>query len=418
MTEGRNVVKEMSERYGSIRDHIAQKYPDQRWRYESITNYYQRVYRAKETGEDVAWVNFATIPEIFWAMDVIPTSIDGVSGMAASSPEGASEFIDLAERYLPDYICATNKISMGAVLAEAMPVPDIIVHPSAPCDAAVISYPLMAQHFGIPYFCIDVPYFRDERCYDFLTGELKRLISFLEENTGRKLDPDKLRQVMEYSNQAHEWKQKTNELMQLVPCPIRSMDIMLDFNAVTCLAGTPELVDYLKTRYELTKAMVDQGMGHIIKEDFRLVWIYAMPVFDWGIYAWLEREYGATSISALNVFDVEPTEDISDTDKILRGLAHKVTAVPMLRECGGPWEYYIDRLLGLCRLYRADAAIFGGHIACKHTWAIAKLLKDRLYDELGVPTLTIEMDVFDPRVASLDAIKTKFDDFFEMLMQR
>jgi len=416
--ESKNVVKEMSDRYGSIRNHIAQKYPEQRWRYEAIANYYQRVYTAKERGEDLAWVNFATIPEVFWAMDVVPISIDGMSGMASSSAEGASEFIDLAEQYLPDYICATNKISMGAVLAGAMPVPDMLVHPSAPCDAAVIAYPLMAEHFDIPYFCIEVPYFRDERCYQYLTGELRRLISFLEERTGRKLDPDKLRQVMEYSNSAHEYKQKTNELMRAVPCPIRSMDIMLDFNAVTCLAGTPELVDYLKTRYEMAKDLVDKGEGNLARENFRLVWIYAMPVFDWSIYSWLEREYGAVSISALNTFDVDPTEDISDTDKILKGLAHKVTAVPMLRECGGPWEYYINRLLDLCRYYGANAAVFGGHIACKHTWAIAKLIKDRLYDELGIPTLTIELDVFDPRVASLETIKTKFEDFFEMLSQK
>jgi len=95
-----------------------------------------------------------------------------------------------------------------------------------------------------------------------------------------------------------------------------------------------------------------------------------------------------------------------------------VTAVPMLRECGGPWEYYINRLLDLCRYYGANAAVFGGHIACKHTWAIAKLIKDRLYDELGIPTLTIELDVFDPRVASLETIKAKFEDFFEMLSQK
>jgi benzoyl-CoA reductase/2-hydroxyglutaryl-CoA dehydratase subunit BcrC/BadD/HgdB len=418
MTGKKNIIKEMSDRYGSIRDHIAQKYPDQRWRYDCITDYYQRLYKAGKTGEQVVWVNFATIPEIFWAMDLIPASMDGVSGMAASSPEGASDLIDLAEQYLPNYLCASNKISTGAVLAGAMPVPSMLVHPSAPCDAALIAYPQMAEYFGIPLFCIDVPYVRDERCYDYLTNELKRLIAFLEEHTKRKLDPDKLRQVMEYSNQAHGYKQKVNQLLRSVPCPIRSVDIMLDFNAVNTLAGTPELIDYLKTRYEITRGMVEKGTGNLGKENFRLVWVYAMPVFDWGIYAWLEGKYGAVSISALNIFDIDPTEDISDTDKILRALAHKVTSVPMLRECGGPWEYYLERLLGLCRQYGADAAVFGGHIACKHTWAIAKLLKDRLYDELGIPTLTIEMDVFDPRVASLDVIKAKFDDFFEMLTQR
>jgi len=418
MAEKRNLVKDTSDQYVAIRDHVAEKYPEQRWRYEAIANYYERVSKAKQRGEELAWVNFATIPEVFWAMDVIPISMDGMSGMAASSPEGASEYIDLAEEHIPDYICATNKISMGAVMAGAMPVPDMLVHPSAPCDSALTAYPLMAEHFGIPYFCIDVPYFRDERCYQYLTGELRRLISFLEERTKRKLDIDKLKQVMEYSNRAHEYKQKVNQLMQAVPCPIRSIDIILDFNAVTCLAGTPELVDYLETRYEITKDKVSKKQGHLAQENFRLLWVYAMPVFDWSLYSWLEHEYGAISISALNVFDVNPTEDISDTDKILRGMAEKVTAVPMLRECGGPWEYYINRLLGLCRDYKADAAVFGGHIGCKHTWAIAKLIKDRLYDELGIPTLTIEMDVFDPRVASLDTVKAKLDDFFELILRK
>lgn len=418
MEHRRNVVKAASDLYGFIRDHMAEKYPDQKWRYEAVANFYERVSKAKERGERLAWVNFATIPELFWAMDVIPISMDAMSALACSSPEGASNYIDLAEEHIPDYICASNKVSMGAVLDGAIPVPDMLVHPSAPCDSALTAYPLMAQHFGIPYFCIDVPYFRDERCYQYLMGELRRLVSFLEEKTKRKLDFDKLRQVMEYSNLAHGYSLKVNRLIQAVPCPVRSIDIILDFGAMTSLAGTPELADHFKKRYDITEDKVSKKQGHLAREDFRLLWIYAMPIFDWSLYGWLEREYGAISISALNVFDVNPTEDISDTDKILRGLAEKVTAVPMLRECGGPWEYYIDRVMGLCRDYKADACVFGGHIACKHTWAIAKLIKDRVYDELGIPTLTIEMDVFDPRVASLDTIKAKLDEFFTVMLQK
>ena len=418
MEATRNVLREMSDRQGSIRDYVAERYPEREWRYEALANFYERVCTAKARGEELAWVNFATIPELFWAMDIIPVTMDAISALTCSSPEGASNYIDLAEEHFPDYLCATNKISIGVTLAGDLPTPDMLVHPSAPCDSALIAYPLMAEHFGIPYFCIDVPYFRDERGYQYLTGELRRLVSFLEERTKRKLDFDKLKQVMEYSNLAHEYNLKVNELIQGVPCPSRSIDILSDFGPMTSLAGTPELVDYFKTRYETVKDKASKKEGHLAQEKFRLAWIYAMPVFDWSLYSWLEREYGAVSISALNIFDIKPVEDISDTDKILRGLAEKVTTMPMLRECGGPWEYYINRLLGLCRDYKADAAVFGGHIACKHTWAIAKLIKDRIYDELGIPTLTIEMDVFDPRVASLDTIKAKLDEFFTVILQK
>ena len=43
-----------------------------------------------------------------------------------------------------------------------------------------------------------------------------------------------------------------------------------------------------------------------------------------------------------------------------------------------------------------------------------KLVKDRIYDELGIPTLIFELDLMDPRVTSMDRIKAQFDDFFSV----
>ena len=111
---------------------------------------------------------------------------------------------------------------------------------------------------------------------------------------------------------------------------------------------------------------------------------------------------------------MKPVEDISDTDKILRGLAEKVTYLPMTRECGGPWENYVDATIDLCRRYKADAAVFAGHVACKSNWAVMKLVKDKIYDELGIPTLMLEVDLFDPRITSSETIRAKFDDFLEL----
>jgi len=417
MTPARNVLDSMALREEAIRDHVAQVRPEQTWRYDAVARYYRRVAEAKRSGDQLAIMNFATIPELFWAMDVVPVTMDAISAMTTSSPEGASEYIDLCEQYFPDYLCATNKVSIGAMLANDLPMPDMIAHPSAPCDSAITAYPLIADHFGIPYFCIDIPYFRSERSHEYVKGEIRRLISFLEETTHRRLDMDKLREVMRYSGQAHAYAAEINKLVRKVPCPIRSNDVILDFGAVNALAGTPELVEYLKHRYETAKEMVDRKQGALPQEKLRMVWIYAMPVFDWSLFGWLEKKYGAVSISALNVLDVDPAVDVTTMDDMLSALAAKTVQMPMLRECGGPWEYYMDRVLQLCVDYKADAAIFGGHIACKHTWAIAKLIKDRLYDQLGVPTLTIEMDVFDPRVASLDSVKSQMDEFFDVLLQ-
>ena len=45
-------------------------------------------------------------------------------------------------------------------------------------------------------------------------------------------------------------------------------------------------------------------------------------------------------------------------------------------------------------------------------------VKDRLYDELRIPALNLELDVFDPRLADLDTLKAKFDDFLTVVLQK
>ena len=420
MAEKQSVLKEVSNNISFIRDSMAgrygEKHPEWAWVYELLADYYEGACRAKEKGEPLAWVNFGVISELFWAMDIVPVVIDVVTGLTAPTA-GAIKYIDIAEEHIPDYVCANNKVLMGAALAGDIPIPDVMVHPSHPCDSNLATYPVMAEYFGFPYFCIDMPYFRNERSGPYVAGELRRLVSFLEEKTQRKLDVDKLKQVMEYSNQAHEYILKISDLRQAVPCPYSSIETISEYAAVLSLAGTPQLVDYLKRRYELTKDRVARKEGHLTKdqEKIRLVWIYGAPAFDLSIFLWLEKQYGAVSVANMNNnFVMKPVEDISDTDKILRGLAEKVTYLPMTRECGGPWENYVDATIDLCRRYKADAAVFAGHVACKSNWAVMKLVKDKIYDELGIPTLMLEVDLFDPRITSSEAIRAKFDDFFEL----
>ena len=67
--------------------------------------------------------------------------------------------------------------------------------------------------------------------------------------------------------------------------------------------------------------------------------------------------------------------------------------------------------------YKADGAIFAGHIACKSNWAIAKMVKDRIQDEAGVPVLNLQLDLFDPRITSVETIKGIMDNFMTTVME-
>jgi benzoyl-CoA reductase/2-hydroxyglutaryl-CoA dehydratase subunit BcrC/BadD/HgdB len=193
MKEKKTLLKEISNNIGFIKDSMAERYgekhPEWAWVYELLADYYEGACRAKEEGKPVAWVNFGVISELFWAMDIVPVVIDVMTGMTAPTAS-AIKYIDMAEEHIPDYVCSNNKVLIGAALAGDIPIPDILVHPSHPCDSNLATYPVMAEYFGFPYFCIDMPYFRSERGSQYVAGELEKLVSVLEEITRRKLDVD------------------------------------------------------------------------------------------------------------------------------------------------------------------------------------------------------------------------------------
>ena len=74
--------------------------------------------------------------------------------------------------------------------------------------------------------------------------------------------------------------------------------------------------------------------------------------------------------------------------------------------------------MNLLKRYSADVGIFGGNVGCKANWAIAKLVKDRIQEELDIPICNIELDLFDDRVASSDTVKAQLDEFFSMVKEQ
>jgi benzoyl-CoA reductase/2-hydroxyglutaryl-CoA dehydratase subunit BcrC/BadD/HgdB len=426
MEETIDIVSGVADRLGTAATFITQVAAEQdasgqaprgRGGFQALADLYKKISEAKSQGEPLAWINFACVPEIFWAMDITPVFIDNTEGLEAvfpGNPQGVGKYIDIAHAHVPDHVCSANKIFMGAALSGDIAKPDIFVHTSHPCDSSMAIYPTLCASLEIPYFCIDVPYWNDERSFRYMGAELGRLVRFLEEQTGRQLDLDRLREVVRYSNQAHEYILQLNQLKAAVPCPYSSLDSLAEYPLFLGLGGTPELVDYCKRAYEITKAAVDRRQGHLPEEQVRLAWILAAAAFDVSTFTWLEEQYGAISIHCVSHITAEPIQDLSSRDAILMGLARKMVKQPMGREFRGPYSNTVENTIGMCRYYKADAAIFAGHIACKHNWAVAQITKDKIADALGIPTCIFEMDAFDKRVASPEEIKARLEEFFHV----
>ncbi len=421
MEEKSALLKNLVDQYEGVNEMLKEMPDSEQPVVRLIIKYFNELYQATIEEKPVAWINFGLPPELFWAMDIPPFAIDAINGQSAvMNQEGTLKWIDSAHTHIPEYLCATNKVVLGAAVSGDLALPSILAVPSSPCDSNLATYPLIAEYFGFPYYCVDMPYAINgninEKGLQYMANEIKSLVTVLEGITGKKLDYDRLKETMECVNKCHEYILKIYELREgVVPSPYSSMDALAETPMLTCLMGKPEVLDYYANQYEKTKAMVERKEGHLKEEKIRLVWIYGAPVFDYSVFDWLEQEYGAVSVGNMsNNMMIEPMEDLSSMDSIFRGLAGKIAKMPMVRECGGTWDVYLDAAIDLCRRYKADAAVFGGHVACKGNWAIAKMVKDRIKEETGIPVLNLEVDLFDPRVTSPETARAVIDNFFEL----
>ncbi|MHA1270291.1 MAG: 2-hydroxyacyl-CoA dehydratase subunit D [Candidatus Helarchaeota archaeon] len=373
--------------------------------------------------------NFCIPPEIIYAMDCQPICQEAGSVALSITEREHLKYIDAAEEagIAPEQ-CNAQKVWIGAIIKNEIPKPDCLLYGSQPCDSTNILYQVIEKYYELPTYILDVPYwsyekenkFYDERVIPYFANQVKNIFPWMEKFTGKKFEYDRLVKTIELSNKAREYALELNELMKAKPSPCPSMMTFSEYLVLTTSSGTQDCIDYLKWMRDLAADMVKQGKGatelmYNKEEKIRMVWVYIPIFWDFLLYDWMERRYGAVCVTDLMGYNYTQPVDTSSEESIYEGLARNILDIPMGRQSRGMAEYYLDYLIMTVKEYKADAAIFGGHIACKHSWAIAQLLKEELKKATGVPMLTFEVDSMDPRPVKKSIVKKKLKTFIETL---
>ncbi len=382
----------------------------------NMKDFTESLLKELDSGKPLAYNYFAISVEMCMALGIVPVCYELICGLtAALYTNGCEDGIDRieAEGY-PDHLCSTQKGTAGMLLLGTIPKPNFLIKPSTPCDASNKLYEWTSQRLDIPLFMVESPYYRNERSLKYLVNDIKRVIEGLEKATGNTLDEDKLREYVGYSNQTVDYFIKIQELKKLTPCPDTGWHRPADTIFLTNI-GTPQSAAYFKELYEAVKATADSGKGVIPegKKEKRFAWGYTWECYDLPFFDWLEEEHGVTYMAdTLTYFDPDVGMiDTSSVESMIEGIAWRVMNMPMGRQTMGFSDTWISDFETVVKGHKADALILGGHMACKHFWALNKLMSDKIKETTGVPTLRFEMDMFDKRFTPPAELKRIVGEF-------
>ena len=369
--------------------------------------------RAERRGDPVVWVEWILTAEILEAF-----------GVASFNPETLNIFGNTyGDEYPPLLIaeaeaagipvenCSAVKLSVGSYLLKQIPDPTLIISASHPCDSSISVYQSLENLTGAENFAFDTPYWKDDDSYAYFEENTWDLIRFLEEKLDRRIDWDKLREVLERVNQINYYLGEICEMNRAIPCPGTMISLLYAWVIREVAVRNQEAVDLARGLYEVTRKRFEAGKGVVKKENVRvLMWFPPIGFFTY-IFKWMEEEFGAVVVADFIGHIATFGIDTTSPETMVRDLARTQMHLGMGRQCHGPVEFLTGEMEKLIDDYSADCVIFMGHNGCKHGWAVLKILKDFLRQK-GVPTLFLELDIMDRRYKSEQDIRDEIRDFY------
>jgi benzoyl-CoA reductase/2-hydroxyglutaryl-CoA dehydratase subunit BcrC/BadD/HgdB len=392
-----------------------------------VSDYYVECASAKAQGKPVGWMppmNGAI--EIFYAMDLQPVFPENWSPVCAAFGLTPSNFeVSEAMGYSRD-LCGYFRNIVGYVHglmnedggpAIRLPEPAILLSPGGGCVPVMKIFQALERRFPeARIFAADLPQvaIEDIRPYhlDYAVSEMHRLIDFLTESTGRKLDLDRLREVVTLSDRACALWDEIMSYRRYVPTPFSAAEIGIMFVMVT-RQGTRTAVDFLTRVRDEVLEKVEAGAGVIEQEQIRLFWDNIPLWYNMGLFNYFEKAGGvvvAETYSAAWSLRL-------DVDRPIEALALKsLMSYPMV-SCVSINKRK-EMVLKACEEYSIDGAILHRNKSCVPITLGQMDIKRALEQELGVPSVIIDADHMDDRNFSVGQFQSRIDAFLEMLLEK
>lgn len=399
---------------------------------------------ASKGGAPTAWAMVS-----WWQGDAILKAMDVVAlypenyGAACAAAGAADPFLDRCEAEgFPSHLCGYSRNSLGytATMMESgeipadvplggMAKPMLLLASGAFCDARFKWFQALGRYMDVPVWVLEWPnpglkesaldgvY---EYTIKFMVQELREFVAFLERLLGKKMNWDKLSEVVDNVEQVLQVFHEANELRKAIPCPMHSRDFWTCMLAAYYMSGDKETLEAYRKLYDEVKQRVDDGIGAIADEKYRIFfgelppW-HSMKFFDplaemgWNFVIESLLYHPPLPLDLAGVSD--PLERIARyTYQVLAGRFLTASALEAGESSG-----MVSAYLKWVRDYKCDGALLHPLLSCRTATFYLMHARDRLMGSLKVPSLVIEGDIVDLRLFDETRALNEAEAFIETM---
>lgn len=388
---------------------------------EQLAQLYQDTMDAKARGEKIGWSASIFPQEIAEALGLyIVYPENQAAGLAAR--HYSEEFLTHAESkgYNMD-ICSyarTNLAYMDLMKAPTsnMPKPDFVLCCNNICNQLTKWFENLAHEFQVPMFLIDTVYNYDscasEEKVKYVRSQIDDLIRGLEEISGRKLDPDRLHEVMKISLRNKDLWREANELLAAKPAPLAGFDL---FNYMSCLVicrgkrSTTEIFKQLKK--EIEEHIANGTSTFPSEEKYRVHWegIACWPNLGFNLKTLKNYNVNAVMNGYVTAWDVLYTP--GNLDEMARAYQCSSTnsfSTPAI----------MQKRVDSIRDFGCEGMLCHVNRSCKLMTFHIHVGREIVDEKAHVPVATFDGDQSDPRIFNEAQFETRLQGLVEIMEEK
>ena len=416
-----------------------------------VKDYWDRLFTAKERDAHVVWYNGAALNPIFEAAGLewchgeafgarlAAMHLEGPAQLAAEEHGYIGELCSYARTHLGCAVLTNRNDSdvsadMGVVdvvdqetLASRLPAPDIFVNAYAGCSTGQQWDQATFRIFDrqIPFFKVSYPtlwgnkpdsgYLTGQEwdeASEFVARELHGVIAFIEEETGRRVDMDILRESMRNIKRASELRLEAMELCKAAPTPATYWDWVASIAPINFLPGNQDLVDYFAAVKAEVQERIDQNISALPNERYRL---YFDGIMNWNKLGWLADKFASHDCAVLcgrythNAFWQEP--QLIDEDDPILGMAQHYLLCPT----NHGFKTLQHLTVKDCVDFGIDGVVFHSTRTCRAFTGPQQILARTVQRDLGLQTMFFEGDVADASFYKDEILESRLEAMLEAI---
>ncbi len=407
-----------------------------------VKRMYKQAQEAKEEKRKVAYcMVMCNYEEILSAMDIVQVYAENYAGLCAVKRQ-AEPYMDKAraEGY-SDLLCGYAQVGLGfdAMRHElgemppdapdgGMPEPDMLLGCSMGCDPRWKWFQAVGRYSDAPLYNMDVlmpPSDADmdsikEHSVRYMAEELRGLIAFLEEQTGTKMDYDRLMAIIRQVEETRSWWREAYDLRKAIPTPMSTQDHFVLFVPHHMMLTDEFTLEFYKGLYDELKERVDNGIGVIDEEKYRLLWGVGLPPWHSMYILDYFLEFGAVFAAETAYMIPEPfkiPDNATDPVEIIALRAFERNTSLQLRgqQAGGVpplAQAHLERIED----HSIDGVVMHITRSCRASTMGQTLVRNVIRDRYPkMPVMFMESDIIDLHTYSEADTKNKIDAFMEMV---